>query len=68
MSGGGGQSVSFEQVDGPYRLYKADGYHSRRNFHHTAAAAQAEAIRLLDRDPDATFVIAQEVAKVRRNG
>lgn len=68
MSGGASYSVSFESIDGPFRLYKAEGAHSRRRQHPSASAAQAEAIRLLEQDPAATFVIAREIGKVSRNG
>lgn len=52
---------------GPFRLHKADPARPRRQ-HPTFEAAEAEAKRLQAMNPDQSFVIAQEVARVIANG
>lgn len=56
-----------DTVTGPYRVHKANGWR-RGNTHHRFAAAEAEALRLVAANPNDSFIITQEVARVQRFG
>ncbi|MGI4947403.1 MAG: hypothetical protein ACRYHC_01730 [Janthinobacterium lividum] len=49
--------------NGRYLIHRSTASRSR---HETFGAAEAEALRLASRDPDGTFIITQEVARVQR--
>ena len=51
-------------IRGPYRIQK-DGRRGGRP-HGSFSAAEAEALRLTAAEPDSTFIITQEVARVAR--
>lgn len=55
------------RLDGHFRLHKAESARPRRE-HPTFERAEAEAQRLLSVNPGDTIIIAQEVARVVRNG
>lgn len=58
------RAVDLKRFDGGYRIHRKGGGKARV-LHHTFEEAEAEAIRLASRNPDATFVSLHEVARAK---